>query len=141
MNKERGARVLTDEARFARHVCIPGKAGSKEVEQIITETQPELIMNKRTKRVMGIVALTAGALGAAGALVMRMREPRRARFKTPNDNVWARPGMSVTFRAELKPGRDAAERTFRVAELLPNGRVTVEGIAGEHAENEFERVR
>jgi hypothetical protein len=49
--------------------------------------------------------------------------------------------MSVTFRAELKPGRDAAERTFRVAELLPNGRVTVEGIAGEHVENEFERIR
>jgi hypothetical protein len=97
-------------------------------------------MKKRTKRVMGIVAITAGALGAAGALLVRMKEPRRARLKRPED-VWARPGMSVTFRAELKPGRDAEERTFRVAALLPNGRVTVEGIAGEHAENEFERVR
>ena len=108
--------------------------------QIITETQPEQIMKKRTKRVVGIVAITAGALGAAGALLMRMKEPRRERFKRPED-VWARPGMSVTFRAELKPGRDAEERTFRVAELLPNGRVTVEGIAGQHAENEFERIR
>ena len=98
-------------------------------------------MKRSTKRVMGIVAITAGALGAAGALFMKMKEPRRARIKKIPADVWARPGMSVTFRAELKPGRDAAERTFRVAELLPNGRVTVEGIAGEHAENEFERVR
>jgi predicted SpoU family rRNA methylase len=97
-------------------------------------------MKKRTKRLMGVVAITAGALGAASALLVRMKEPRRARAKKVDD-VWARPGMSVTFRAELKPGRDAAERTFRVAELLPNGRVTVEGIAGEHVENEFERIR
>lgn len=97
-------------------------------------------MKKRTKRLMGIAALSAGALGAAGALLMRMKEPRRARVKKVAD-AWARPGMSVTFRAELKPGRDTAERTFRVAELLPNGRITVQGIAGEHAENEFERVR
>jgi hypothetical protein len=97
-------------------------------------------MKKRTKRLMGIVALSAGALGAAGALLVRMKEPRRARAKKVPD-VWARPGMSVTFRAELKPGRETAERTFRVAELLPNGRITVEGIAGEHAENEFERLR
>jgi hypothetical protein len=110
------------------------------VEQIIIETQPELVMKKSTKRVMGILALSAGALGAAGALFMKMRAPRRTRDKGGGD-MWARPGMTVTFRAELKPGRDAAERTFRVAELLPNGRVTVEGIAGEHAENEFERAR
>jgi hypothetical protein len=39
------------------------------------------------------------------------------------------------------PGRDASERTYRVAELLPSGRITLEGKAGEHAETEFERVR
>ena len=97
-------------------------------------------MKKRTKRLMGIAAISAGALGAAGALLVRMKKPRRGRAKRVAD-VWARPGMSVTFRAELKPGRETAERTFRVAELLPNGRVTVEGISGEHAENEFERSR
>jgi hypothetical protein len=97
-------------------------------------------MKKRTKHVMGIVAITAGAVGAASALLVRMREPRRRPAKKVND-VWARPGMIVTFRAELKPGRDAEERTFRVAKLLSSGRVLVEGIAGEHAENEFERVR
>jgi hypothetical protein len=116
------------------------KWGRPQVGQIIVETQPELIMKKRTKRVMGIVAISAGALGAATALLMRMKGPRQARSKWGGD-VWARPGMMVTFRAELKPGRDADERTFRVAELLPNGRITVEGIAGEHAENEFERIR
>jgi hypothetical protein len=49
--------------------------------------------------------------------------------------------MSVTFRGELMPGRQRAERTFRVAELLPSGRVRLEGVAGEHTENEFEQVR
>jgi hypothetical protein len=58
----------------------------------------------------------------------------------PHDG-WARPGMSVTFRAELMPGREHAERTFRVAELLPSGRVRLEGAGGEHAENEFEPIR
>jgi predicted SpoU family rRNA methylase len=97
-------------------------------------------MKKRTKRVVSMVAITAGALGAAGALLLKMKEPRRARAKKVGD-VWARPGMSVTFRAELKPGRSAAERTFRVAQLLPNGRVIVEGITGEHTETEFEPIK
>jgi hypothetical protein len=54
---------------------------------------------------------------------------------------WARPGMEVTFRAELMPGRDGSERTFRVASVLPSGRVTLEGFSGDHAEPEFESVR
>ena len=54
---------------------------------------------------------------------------------------WARPGMSVTFRAELMPGRDRAERTFRVVKMLPSRRVTLEGFAGEHTETEFEPLR
>jgi hypothetical protein len=41
----------------------------------------------------------------------------------------------------LMPGRDPSERAFRIAELLPSGRVTLEGKGGEHAETEFERVR
>jgi hypothetical protein len=45
--------------------------------------------------------------------------------------------MLVTFRAELMPGRDREERTFRVKELLPSGRVTLDGAIGEHAEREF----
>ena len=98
-------------------------------------------MKKRTKRVVSMVAITAGALGAAGALLLKMRGPRRRARAQKVGDVWARPGMSVTFRAELKPGRDAAERTFRVAQLLPNGRIIVEGIAGEHTETEFEPLR
>jgi hypothetical protein len=53
-------------------------------------------------------------------------------------DVWARPGMSVTFRAELMPGRDREDRTFRVKELLPSGRVLLHGVDGEHTETEFE---
>jgi hypothetical protein len=49
--------------------------------------------------------------------------------------------MKVTFRAELMPGRDGSERTYHVAELLPSGRIRLEGVAGEHAETEFEPIR
>ena len=53
-------------------------------------------------------------------------------------NVWARPEMSVTFRAELMPGRSREERTYRIEEVLPNNRVRLYDFAGEHLENEFE---
>ena len=51
--------------------------------------------------------------------------------------------MIVTFRAELMPGRDREERTFRVKELFPSsGRVLhADGVAGEHAEKEFDAIR
>jgi hypothetical protein len=54
---------------------------------------------------------------------------------------WARPGMPVTFRAELMPGRSRDERTFHVSEILPSGRVTLEEFTGDHAEPEFEPIR
>ena len=60
--------------------------------------------------------------------------------KTEGDQ-WARPGMKVTFRAELMPGRETAERTFQVMSLLPSGRVLLSGVAGEHVQKEFERIR
>jgi homoserine dehydrogenase len=91
---------------------------------------------------MGIVGL--GGLGTAGAFLMKKRrsrtEKRQAR-KAKVADVWARPGMSVTFRAELMPGRDASERTFRVTRVLPSGRVTLDEVAGEHMEKEFQALR
>jgi len=55
-------------------------------------------------------------------------------------NVWARPEMPVTFRAEIMPGKNRQERTFRIKEVLRNGRVTLHDFAGEHRESEFEAV-
>ena len=55
--------------------------------------------------------------------------------------VWARPGMNVTFRAEVMPGREASQRTFRVAHVLPSHRVILDGMTGEHTEREFELAR
>ena len=49
--------------------------------------------------------------------------------------------MYVTFRAEIMPARDRAARTFRIVKVLPSNRVLLEGVAGEHAEQEFERLR
>ena len=90
---------------------------------------------------LGGLALAAGAVGAVGAFLRKRNrmssKPQRAENPA---SVWARPGMTVTFRAELMPGRDREERTARVKELLPSGRVLLHEVAGEHAQNEFERI-
>lgn len=82
------------------------------------------------------MAIGAGAISAASAYW------KRKRVQAPNKvrDVWARPGMQVTFRAELMPGRDRHERTFVVKELLPSGRVSLHGADGEHAEKEFDPI-
>jgi hypothetical protein len=101
-------------------------------------------MRKGTKRLLGGLALAAGALGAIGAVVMKKNSrPGRSRRheRSRSDDVWARPGMKVVFRAELMPGRDGSERTFHVAKLLPSGRVLLDRVSGEHARNEFEPIR
>jgi hypothetical protein len=93
-------------------------------------------MTKRTRWLLGGLAIGAGAISAAGAYLKRRNVQREKNI----EDVWARPGMPVTFRAELMPGRDRDERTFRVKELLSNGRVLLQGVDGEHTEKEFEAV-
>jgi len=99
-------------------------------------------MKKGTKRVLGGLARAAGAVGAAGAYMGRKKrvKPKQQRVSDNPANVWARPGMTVTFRAELMPGREREERTARVKELLTSGRVTLYEVAGEHAQKEFEAI-
>lgn len=58
--------------------------------------------------------------------------------KTGSGDIWARPKMNVTFRAELMPGKPREERTFQVEEVLNNGRVKLRGLSGQHRENSFE---
>ena len=98
-------------------------------------------MKRRTKK--WLLALAGATAGAAGAIMIRGRAKmsRRNEIRREPRNVWARPGMPVVFRAELMPGLNRPERTFRVAEVLPSGRVLLDAIAGEHAENEFEPLR
>ena len=98
-------------------------------------------MKKRTLRWLGGFAIGVGALGAVGAFVRKrhMGAAQPKREKKAGD-VWARPGMMVTFRAELMPGRDREGRSFRVKELLASGRVSLHGADGEHTENEFEAI-
>jgi hypothetical protein len=93
-------------------------------------------MKNRTRWLLGGLALGAGAVGAVNAYLKRnMQTERKA------EDVWARPGMPVTFRAEVMPGRDRLERTFLVEKLLPSGRVSLQGVDGEHAEKEFDPVQ
>jgi hypothetical protein len=99
-------------------------------------------MRKSTKRLLGGLALAAGALGAASAYLTKKKNVKTKRQGAASnpDSVWARPSMPVTFRAELMPGRERDERTFRVKALLKNGRVLLDGVAGEHGEKEFEPI-
>ena len=55
-------------------------------------------------------------------------------------DVWARPEMNVTFRAEIMPGSSREERTYRIAKVLSNERVTLHGFAGEFRETAFEAI-
>ena len=82
------------------------------------------------------MAIGAGAVSAASAYWKKKNVQATKRV----GDVWARPGMPVTFRAELMPGRDRHDRTFVVKELLWSGRVSLHGVDGEHAEKEFERI-
>src|SRR5689334_6886550 len=93
------------------------------------------VMKDETKRWLSSLALAAGTLGTA--LLIRKRVKSR---ETTNGNKWARPGMLVTFRAELMPGRDASERTYKVKTLLPSNRILLDDVAGEHTKSEFERL-
>lgn len=102
-------------------------------------------MKTRSKRWMKKLAIVAGAMSAAGVIVLRQKKKitrrRPSGAEETKADVWARPGMRVVFRAELMPGQDAAERIYTVEKLLPSNRVTLRGITGEHAENEFEPIR
>ncbi len=60
--------------------------------------------------------------------------------KIIRESVWARPEMKVTFRAELMPGKGRNERTFKIKEVLPNGRVVLYEFSGEHRQSSFEPV-
>ena len=57
-----------------------------------------------------------------------------------NRNIWARPEMNVTFRAEIMPGISREDRTYRIAKVLSNGRVTLHGFIGEFRETAFEAI-
>jgi hypothetical protein len=94
-------------------------------------------MKKRTRWLLGGLAIGAGAAGAVSAYLKR----KNVQTEKKVGDVWARPGMPVTFRAELMPGRDRNERTFMVKELLVSGRVLLHGADGEHAEKEFEPIQ
>src|SRR5687768_13450156 len=99
-------------------------------------------MKKSTKRMLGGLALAVGAYAANVAYIKKKKRmvTRDQSGAAKPAAVWARPGMTVTFRAQLMPGRDQEERTARVKELLPSDRVLLHEIDGEHTEKEFDPI-
>ena len=67
---------------------------------------------------------------------MLMRKTQRAQ---PERSAVAA-GERLTFRAELMPGRDPGERTYEVKRLLPNGRIELANLEGQHSLAEFEAI-
>jgi hypothetical protein len=66
----------------------------------------------------------------------------RKKKTNPPDRVdtWARPEMLVTFKAEIMPGRSREQRTYRIKEVLSNGRIILYDFIGEHRQGAFEPI-
>ncbi len=71
---------------------------------------------------------------------MAIFNKKKQKEPTAAVNVWARPEMSVTFKAEIMPGRTREERTFRIKSVRSNGRVLLHDFMGEHREGAFEPI-
>jgi hypothetical protein len=65
---------------------------------------------------------------------------KKVAASTTKANVWARPEMLVTFKAEIMPGRSREQRTFRIREVLSNGRIILYDFIGEHRQGAFEPI-
>ncbi|MDQ6788134.1 MAG: hypothetical protein M3033_15120 [Acidobacteriota bacterium] len=69
-----------------------------------------------------------------------MKFLKKSDDKSKSTGIWARPEMAVTFRAEIMPGKNRDERTFRIQNVLANGRVLLYNFFGEHRQAEFEPI-
>ncbi len=65
---------------------------------------------------------------------------KKVQHNIKEQNIWARPEMAVTFRAEIMPGKSREERTFRIEKVLRNERVILRDFVGEHRQNSFEPI-
>ena len=61
-------------------------------------------------------------------------------YHRPSPSVWGELDMNVSFLVEQMQGRSHLERTFSVKELLPSGRVTLNGMYGQYVKESFEKV-
>jgi hypothetical protein len=70
---------------------------------------------------------------------MLTRNSRRRKRKLPPSSS-PPVGTSLTFRAEVMPGKDRNERTFQVTRVLANARIELARLEGQHSLAEFESV-
>jgi hypothetical protein len=125
--------------------ALYGNERGKSFERIAChhrQTRPALleVLKKFTKRILSLPAPTTSTTGAIVLRQNQMNKKEEENDFSKGVSVWARPNMPVTFRAEVMPGRNREERTYRVKELLTSGRVTLQNFSGEHSEKEFEPI-
>lgn len=64
----------------------------------------------------------------------------KKKIKPKSGDAWARPGMQVTFRAEIMPNVSREKRTFRIEAVTATGRVKLENMPDEYSEGSFEPI-
>ena len=138
------ARKLCANTQSLRFVVSAEKSRRSKLRRASPKADRNDVMKKRAKRWASALLFATGAVSTT--LLLKRRKAMDGKRASRDDrdrsaDKWARPGMRVTFRAELMPGRSRSERTFKIVKVLPSNRVTLEGFAGEHTETEFETAR
>ena len=129
---------------IASHSELNKKGGKLEIAHLSRNLQ-EMMMFTNLTTVFNIYGDEAEALQSFGSPPFRLMEHPQApppdASPAPRTSTWGAPGTGVTFRAELMRNRSCLLRSFSVKELLPDGRVTLNGIHGEFGRESFEPVR
>ena len=129
---------------IASHAVLNQKGGQLKIAHLSRNLR-EMMMFTKLSTVFNIHGEEAEALKSFDSQPISLAEHRQApppdASPAPRPAVWGAPGTGVSFRAEVMPGRSRMLRTFTVKELLPSGRVTLNGMDGEFAAASFEPVR
>lgn len=129
---------------IASHSELNRKGGKLEIAHLSRNLQ-EMMLFTKLSTVFNIYGDEAEALKSFDSPPRGLAEHRQAPPPDANHasrpSIWGAPGTGVTFRAELMQNRSRLLRSFSVKELLPGGRVTLNGIHGEFDRESFEFVR
>jgi anti-sigma B factor antagonist len=129
---------------IASHAELDKTGGQLKIAHLSRNLR-EMMMFTKLSTVFNIHGDEAEALKSFGSPPFRPAGHRPApppdADHAPRTPTWGAPGTGVTVRAELMQNRSHLLRSFSVKELLPDGRVTLNGIHGEFDRESLELVR